>query len=91
MSHRIAMFAAGTAAFVLSTALNAQEPVRNIDPARHGNLAAAQDLVRQAFNRITEAQQDNRYNLGGHAERAKELLRQANEQIKKAAEAANRR
>ena len=40
---------------------------------------------------MTEAQQDKRYNLGGHAARAKELLRQANDEIKLAAEAANRR
>jgi len=79
------------AAIAVAIVAYAQEPVRNIDPARHGNLAAAQDLVRQAFDRITVAQQDNRYNLGGHADRAKELLRQANEQIKQAAEAANRR
>lgn len=83
--------ALGATALAFSALLIAQEPVRNIDPARHGNLAAAQDLVRQAFDRITVAQQDNRYNLGGHAGRAKELLRQANEEIKAAAEAANRR
>ena len=33
----------------------AQEPVQNIDPARHGNLAAAQDLVRQAYDRLSLA------------------------------------
>lgn len=87
----IARLAVVTAAVVLSAGLSAQEPVRNVSPERHGNLAAAQELVRKAFDRITEAQQDNRYDLGGHAGRAKELLRQANEEIKAAAEAANRR
>lgn len=67
------------------------EPVLNVDPARHGNLAAAQRAVREAFDRITTAQQDNDYRLGGYAGRAKDLLREANEQIKFAAEAANRR
>lgn len=67
------------------------EPVLNVDPQRHGNLAAAQRSVRDAFDRITAAQQDNNYNLGGYAGRAKELLREANDQIKMAAEAANRR
>lgn len=75
----------------LSVAAVAQEPVRNIDPARHGNLAAAQDLIRQAFDRITTAQQDNRYDLGGHAGRAKSLLQQASEELRMAADAANRR
>ena len=67
----------------------AQEPEQNIDPDRHGNLAAAQRLVVEAFDRITEAQQDNRYNLGGHAARAKHLLRQANDELRLAAVAAN--
>lgn len=75
----------------LSVVAIAQEPVRNIDPARHGNLAAAQDLIRQAFDRITTAQQDNRYDLGGHAGRAKGLLQQASEELRLAANAANNR
>ncbi len=69
----------------------AQEPVQNIDPYRHGNLAAAQDLVRSAFDKLSAAQFANNDELGGHAGRAKELLRQANEEIKAAAIAANRR
>jgi hypothetical protein len=66
-------------------------PVLNVDPARHGNLAAAQELSRRAYDRLTVAQQDNRYDLGGHAARAKAILREVNEEIKLAAEAANRR
>ena len=69
----------------------AQVPVQNIDPERHGNLAAAQRLVVQAFERLSDAQVVNDYQLGGHVARAKDLLRQANEEIKLAAEAANRR
>lgn len=75
----------------VSLMATAQEPVQNIDRARHGNLAAAQELIRQAFDRITVAQQDNRYDLGGHAGRAKELLRQASEELRLSADAANRR
>ena len=69
----------------------AQVPAQNIDPQRHGNLAAAQRLVVQAFERLSDAQNANDSQLGGHAARAKELLRQANDEIKLAAEAANRR
>ena len=69
----------------------AQEPVQNIDPSRHGNLAAAQDLVRQAYDRLSVAQKDNNSQLGGHADKAKELLRQANVEIRLAADAANQR
>ena len=56
---------------------------------RHPNLRAAQDLINQAFDRITAAQQANEWDMGGHAARAKELLGQAKEQIRLAAEAAN--
>ncbi len=67
------------------------EPVQNIDPARHGNLAAAQRLAREAFDRITAAQQANEYDLGGHAGRAKEFLRQANDELRQAAITINQR
>lgn len=81
---------AGVAALA-ACAVSAQVPVQNIDPGRHGNLAAAQRLVVQAFERLSDAQNANDYHLGGHAARAKELLREANEEIKLAAESANRR
>ena len=67
----------------------AQEPAQNVDPARHGNLAAAQDLVREAYDKVSEAQVDNNSHLGGHAANAKELMRQANDEIKMAAIVAN--
>lgn len=75
----------------LASASVAQEPERDISAQRHGNLAAAQDLVRQAFDKLSAAQQANNSDLGGHAGKAKELLRQANEEIKLAADAANKR
>lgn len=87
-------FAKAAFALTLLTAAGAsfaQEPAQNIDPARHGNLAAAQDLARQAFDRLTAAQDANEFDLGGHAGKAKELLRQANIEIKMAANAANSR
>jgi hypothetical protein len=65
------------------------EPVLNVSPERHGNLAAAQRAVRDAYDRLSDAQAANNNRLGGHAARAKELLRQANEEIKLAAETAN--
>jgi hypothetical protein len=69
---------------------NGQAPVENVDPERHGNLARAQRLSHEAFEAITAAQDANEFDLGGHAARAKELLRQANEEIKLAALAANK-
>lgn len=69
----------------------AQKPARNISGARHPNLAAAQKFCRQAFNKTVEAQQANEWDLGGHAQKAKELLDQASNELKQAAEASNRR
>ena len=66
---------AGVAA-VAACAASAQMPVQDIDPMRHGNLAAAQRLVVQAFEKLSDAQFDNDSRLGGHAGRAKELLRE---------------
>ena len=78
-------------AALAACAVSAQVPVQNIDPERHGNLAAAQRLVVQAFERLRDAQVANDYQLGGHVTRAKDLLRQANEEVKLAAETANQR
>ncbi|KAB7647707.1 hypothetical protein [Polymorphobacter fuscus] len=84
IAFALAMLAATGAAY-------AQEPVQNIDPARHGNLAAAQDLVRQAFDRLSLAQKENGNQLGDHAVKAKALLSQANAEIRLAADFANAR
>jgi hypothetical protein len=68
----------------------AQPPSRNVAPGRHPNLAAAQRLSAQAFQRITAAQEANEWDMQGHAKHAKELLEQANNELKAAAQAANR-
>ena len=67
----------------------AQRPARNVSPNRHPNLAAAQRLSRQAFDKIIAAQRANEWDMQGHAQRAKELLDQANAELKEAAGAAN--
>jgi hypothetical protein len=67
-----------------------KKPVQNVSAKRHPNLAAAQKLTDQAFNKITAAQQANEWDMDGHAQKAKELLDQANNELKKAAEAANK-
>ena len=79
-----------SALLVIGGAL-AQRPRQNIDPARHPNLAAAQNLCAQAFERIEAAQNANEWDMSGHAQKAKELLDQTSRELKAAAEAANRR
>jgi hypothetical protein len=76
------------AASALGGVLFAQQPRVDVGE-RHGNMRAEQQLIQQAWQKIDEAQQDNKYNLGGHAGRAKELLVQASNEIKQSAEAAN--
>jgi hypothetical protein len=70
-------------------AMFAQAPVVNIDRRRHGNLAAAQSYIVQAYQRLDQAQQANEDQLGGHAQRAKDLLSQADGEIRLAANVAN--
>lgn len=66
-----------------------KKPVQNVSPRRHPNLARAQKQTENAFNSITAAQKANEWDLAGHAAKAKELLDQANEELKKAAEVSN--
>jgi hypothetical protein len=68
----------------------AQKPVDNVSGKRHPNLAAAQRLSTEAFDKIKAAQVANEWDMNGHAQKAKELLEQANVELKEAAEAANK-
>lgn len=64
---------------------------QDVSGRRHPNLAAAQRLIDQAYAKISAAQDANEFDMSGHAARAKDLLDQANREIKLAAETANRR
>lgn len=70
--------------------LVAQKPPRNVSPHRHPNLAAAQRFLDQAYTKIKAAQEANEFDMNGHAAKAKELLEQADRELKEAAEAANK-
>jgi hypothetical protein len=87
----IGIAATGCAEVPVYVPANTGEPVLNVSPYRHGNLAAAQELVRGAYDKLSDAQFANHAELGGHAARAKELLREAGDEIKLAAIAANER
>ena len=65
-------------------------PAENVSGKRHPNLAAAQRLCDQAFEKIQTAQQANEFDMDGHAQHAKELLDQASHELKQAAMAANK-
>jgi hypothetical protein len=72
-----------------SSMVFAQGPAQNIDASKHPNLASAQTSIAHAYQKIDAAQQANREQLGDHAERAKQLLVQASQELKEAAEYAN--
>lgn len=71
-------------------AIAQRPPAENVSPHRHPNIAAAQRLANQAYQRILDAQRANEWDMDGHAAKAKDLLDQANRELKIAAEAANR-
>jgi len=76
---------------MVAGAVYAQKPVRNINKQRHFNLAKAQRASANAYKFLIDAQKANEWDLGGHAQKAKELLEQANNEMKQAAEAANKK
>ncbi|MBV9670637.1 MAG: hypothetical protein JOZ43_06745, partial [Acidobacteriales bacterium] len=67
----------------------AQEPAEDVSPERHPNLAAAQKLIREAYDKISAAQKANDFDMQSHAYKAKELLEQASKELKLAAGAEN--
>ncbi len=67
-----------------------QKPAHNVSAKRHPNIAAAQRLTDEAYNKIVAAQKDNEWDMDGHAQKAKELLDQANNELKQAAQTANK-
>ena len=68
----------------------AQRPKENVSGRRHPNIAAAQRLTTQAWEKIKAAQEANEFDMAGHAQKAKNLLEEANNELKAAAETANR-
>lgn len=56
----------------------------------HPNLMAADKLCAQAFAKLEAAQVANEYDLGGHAKKAKDLIKQAQDEIKRATAAAKK-
>ena len=86
----ILVLIAGSLLFLVTAVALAQKPRENVSGARHPNIAAAQRLSQQAWDKIVAAQQANEWDLQGHAQKAKNLLDEANRELKMAAEASNR-
>lgn len=75
---------------VLLAALAFTGGVLTAGPMRgHPNLEKARDHLNAAWEDINAAQGANEWDLGHHAEKAKEFIGQAKEQLVKAAETSN--
>jgi hypothetical protein len=86
MKKLMAAVAVGSA---LVAGLALAGPKENVSAKKHPNIAAAQKLCAEAFEKVTAAQKANEYDMEGHAEKAKGLLEEADKELKLAAEAAN--
>jgi hypothetical protein len=78
-----------SSALVLGLVAGGVTVAQNVDFGRHPNLAEAQHLIDKAYEKISAAQGANEFDMDGHAAKAKDLLEQANREIKLAARAAN--
>ncbi|MGA9719717.1 MAG: hypothetical protein WBQ79_15675 [Acidobacteriaceae bacterium] len=76
----------GAALFAGGVAVGQQD----INPRVHPHLAEAQKLISSAQGQIDQAQSAWKEKLGGHAQRAKDLLKQADGELRQAAEYANK-
>lgn len=79
-----------TLPLALLASLAVAQPADNVSGKRNPNIAAAQHLVTQAYEKIVAAQKSNEYDMQGHAQKAKDLLDQANRELKMAAEIADK-
>jgi len=89
MTKKIQVFTALLSAVLFCVVTLAQEPVVDIDANRHQYLAEAQKHVVAADRAVEQAQKDNRDDMKGHAEKARQLLVQVNQELKAAALAAS--
>jgi hypothetical protein len=89
MRKRILLSCVFCAGLLCGGVLVAQRPAENIDPSKHQYLAAAQKHLVEAWNAADQAQQANKDELGGHADKAKEHIQAADAELKAAAEYAN--
>jgi hypothetical protein len=81
MNVRKMLVTGGIAVALISTTALAQDVFHNIDRSRHPYLGGAQELIGQAYVKISQGQKVVT-NMGGHAQRAKELLEQASQELK---------
>ena len=83
LKNTLALGAVGVALLAAGTAIAGPE-------AGHPTIIAAREAAQAAIEKLKAAQVANEYDMGGHAAKAEKLLREAEEQMRLAAEAANK-
>jgi hypothetical protein len=73
-----------TAAIVFPIGVLTAGPMRG-----HPNLEAARNDLNKAWDHVSAAQSANEYDMGGHAAKAKDMISNAKEELRMAAETAN--
>jgi hypothetical protein len=89
MTRRYKFLLSTGALLLWGSVIIAQEPVQNIDGSKHPNLRNAQNSIVAAYHYIDASQKDNDFDMQGHAQKAKDLLREASNELKMSAEIAN--
>ena len=87
---KLLLTGAACASLLFLGSLALGQPKQNVRAEKHPNLAAAQRMSENAYNKIIAAQQANEWDMQGHAQKAKGLLEQANTELKAAAQSANK-
>ncbi len=82
MKQVFSMIAGGV--LLVCTGCQSTEPITNINYRIHPKLADAQHYAQRAVDTISGVQREGG-DVGGHAERAKELLARANDELIQAA------
>ncbi|HEY3926878.1 MAG TPA: hypothetical protein VGL89_00765 [Candidatus Koribacter sp.] len=81
MKRKLQIGVAGTALFFGGLAIG-----QGVNPRVNPNIAAAQRYCHMAYDKVMDAQRANGGDMGGHAENAKNLLKQAADELRMAAE-----
>jgi len=81
MKRKLQIGVAGAALFLGGLAIG-----QGVNPNVNPNIAAAQRYCQLAYNKVVDAQRNNGPDMGGHAENAKNLLKQAADELRMAAQ-----
>jgi hypothetical protein len=77
------------ASIVVGIIAVASAGAQQVNSKRDPNIAASQDFINQAIQRLDAAEHNSHHVMGGHGQKAKELLHQAYQELYLASQAAD--